>query len=82
MPRSLPGYRADTAIILARMLETLEGHGGVAAIDTPFNFARSFSGRNVLLTYFPFRSTWARQEWDLRFVPLPKRVRRVCTGPS
>jgi hypothetical protein len=46
----------------------------------------SFRRRNVSLTYFPFRRTWARQDPDLSFVNVAKacalRVRRGVELPG
>ena len=42
----------------------------------------SLRRRNVSLTYFPFRRTWARQDLELSLVNVAKRVRSGCTEPS
>jgi hypothetical protein len=56
--------------------------GRFTAIDAPFDLKRLFRRRNVSLTYFPFRRTWARQDPELSLVNVAKRVRSVCTEPS
>jgi hypothetical protein len=60
--------------------------GRFAAINAPFHLKRPFLGvlsaKEVSLTYFPFRRTWARQDPELSLVNVAKRVRSVRTEPS
>jgi hypothetical protein len=56
-------------------------HGGFAAVDTALGLephsSASLRRRNVSLTYFPFRRTWARREPDLSFA----KVAKTCALP-
>ena len=56
------------------------------AIDPPLDIdlpsSASFRRRNVSLTYFPFRRTWALQDPDFSLVIDATRVRSVCTEAS
>ena len=51
---------------------------GFAAIDAPLDLKRpflaSFRRKNVSLTYFPFRRTWARQDPELSL----ENVAKTC----
>ena len=47
---------------------------GFAAIDTPLDPSASLRRRNVSLTYFPFRRTWARLDPELSL----ENVAKTC----
>jgi hypothetical protein len=56
------------------------------AIDPPLDIDAPFVGvlrrRNVSLTYFPFRRSWALEKPDFSLVIDATRVRSVCTEAS